>query len=472
MSQFVDEASQITGFTTTSGNGGGTDRFMCPELLEDEPKTTATDMWACGCLVWLILTDEIPYGHIVRKHAIPFAIMRGDKPIAQRNDTVDASLWAFISECWNRDPNQRPTALDLGLHLKSLLGSRTLFHLQSLRHTQSLESPHRNIRSMRFSPDGRFLAVVAGDNNVSIWNFEMGSISSSYFRILNVEETAQAVFWSKSQYYLLVETSFSVQIWAIETGQRSARLQSATLATWLPDSVAFSYVTLSGIFVKDLSDSSTKNMSIDVGTQELLAVIFAPDNTRVLVLTAGATPQTSNSDKAVLTIHNQVTSKVERSITFPVIPSGISLSRDGRFILVAHYKEAPEVWEIRVKGVPASETVELSYLHKYQAESGTKNYHKVHFGGFRDQFVIAKLRDGPITIWDRDTAGILHSIPIPLINQPTGLTSMSNCAEADNLMLAVGVGGGSMQVWAASQQSNGSSAVVESSFQGIGAVQR
>ncbi|KAG8955279.1 hypothetical protein FRC03_011225 [Tulasnella sp. 419] len=51
MSQFIDEASRINGFTTTSGQAGGTARFLCPEVLEDKPKTTATDIWAFACLI-------------------------------------------------------------------------------------------------------------------------------------------------------------------------------------------------------------------------------------------------------------------------------------------------------------------------------------------------------------------------------------------------------------------------------------
>ncbi|KAG8948916.1 hypothetical protein FRC03_000538 [Tulasnella sp. 419] len=50
MSQFIDEATRITGFTTTHANAGGTDRFLSPELLSDEPKTVATDIWAL--LAW------------------------------------------------------------------------------------------------------------------------------------------------------------------------------------------------------------------------------------------------------------------------------------------------------------------------------------------------------------------------------------------------------------------------------------
>ncbi|KAG8920918.1 hypothetical protein FRC02_000567 [Tulasnella sp. 418] len=54
LSQFLDEALKITGFTTTQSNIGGTDRYLCPELLEEEEKTTMSDMWAFACLIMLV----------------------------------------------------------------------------------------------------------------------------------------------------------------------------------------------------------------------------------------------------------------------------------------------------------------------------------------------------------------------------------------------------------------------------------
>ncbi|KAG8941692.1 hypothetical protein FRC03_004181, partial [Tulasnella sp. 419] len=96
MSQFLDEACRITGFTTTSAYAGGTDRFLCPELLEDEPKSIATDTWAFGCLVVQILTDQVPYESIMKKHAVPLAIIRGVLPMNNRHHQVEGALWCCL----------------------------------------------------------------------------------------------------------------------------------------------------------------------------------------------------------------------------------------------------------------------------------------------------------------------------------------------------------------------------------------
>ncbi|KAG8926019.1 hypothetical protein FRC03_009686 [Tulasnella sp. 419] len=113
MSQFIDESARITGFTTTHANAGGTDRFLSPELLSDNPKTTTSDIWAFGCVVVQILTGQIPFEWITQKYAVIPAIMRGERPIKGRDGRVDQELWDCLEKCWTMDPEDRPEASSL-----------------------------------------------------------------------------------------------------------------------------------------------------------------------------------------------------------------------------------------------------------------------------------------------------------------------------------------------------------------------
>ncbi|KAG8958408.1 hypothetical protein FRC03_009176 [Tulasnella sp. 419] len=113
MSQFLDEASHIAGFTTTNANIGGTDRYMSPELLEGEPRSTATDMWALGCLVLQILSDEIPYQRMTRKHEVLSAILRKEAPSKTRPEVMNRLIWDYIRKCWSVAPQDRPQVTDL-----------------------------------------------------------------------------------------------------------------------------------------------------------------------------------------------------------------------------------------------------------------------------------------------------------------------------------------------------------------------
>ncbi|KAG8928500.1 hypothetical protein FRC02_006829, partial [Tulasnella sp. 418] len=141
MSQFFDEAARITGYTTTNAYLGGTDRFMCPELLEDEPKSIATDMWAFGCLLMQILTDEIPYKRINRKHAILSAIGRGEQPSSIQHDTISTSLRDYILRCWKADPESRPQASECRVLLQpSDLDLLPIADLEEITEASSLGS--------------------------------------------------------------------------------------------------------------------------------------------------------------------------------------------------------------------------------------------------------------------------------------------------------------------------------------------
>ncbi|KAG8923378.1 hypothetical protein FRC02_011171, partial [Tulasnella sp. 418] len=120
MSQFIDDASRIAGLTTTNAHVGGTDRFMSPELLEDEPKTTATDVWALGCLIFQILTDELPYQHKSRRQAVITSILRGEPPAQSHNGAINETLWVCIKQCWAIAPNDRPMVCDIAPLLEPL----------------------------------------------------------------------------------------------------------------------------------------------------------------------------------------------------------------------------------------------------------------------------------------------------------------------------------------------------------------
>ncbi|KAG8949235.1 hypothetical protein FRC03_000406 [Tulasnella sp. 419] len=117
MAQFLDEALQITGFTTSMAYSGGTDRYFCPEILDEEPKTTMTDIWAYGCLVLLTLTGQLPYQHLSKRVALFNAVMRGDLPYKKPEGVIQDSLWNCLVKCWAFDPNDRPSISDLASHL-------------------------------------------------------------------------------------------------------------------------------------------------------------------------------------------------------------------------------------------------------------------------------------------------------------------------------------------------------------------
>ncbi|KAF8596615.1 kinase-like protein [Ceratobasidium sp. AG-I] len=114
-------ASMTLRFSQTSKNGGGTLRWMAPELLEimsDEleaaptpARNKQTDMYAFGME---ILTGRIPYFELRNDMSIYRAISiqrapNRPKELAEIDDRAN-KMWQLLMRCWDHDPEARPDA--------------------------------------------------------------------------------------------------------------------------------------------------------------------------------------------------------------------------------------------------------------------------------------------------------------------------------------------------------------------------
>ncbi|KAG8950064.1 hypothetical protein FRC03_000175 [Tulasnella sp. 419] len=127
MSHFIEKALQMTGFTTTTNQSGGTMRFMSPELFEDKPKTTMSDMWAFGCVILQIMRDHVPYSSCERSNSVNLAITRGIPPVPIDYDfkprsEAEKALWADVRSCWSLNPLERPDILRIKTRIGRVLG--------------------------------------------------------------------------------------------------------------------------------------------------------------------------------------------------------------------------------------------------------------------------------------------------------------------------------------------------------------
>ncbi|KAG9021248.1 hypothetical protein FS837_007416, partial [Tulasnella sp. UAMH 9824] len=125
VSSFVHESDAVSGLTT-SNSIRGSPRYMSPELtLEEQLKhTLQSDVWAWGCTVFEIMTEIIPYPTKQKSFAIAAEMYLKLAPgsIDALNTVIlgtgvdsacqagVSSLGSIISQCWNFNPTQRPTA--------------------------------------------------------------------------------------------------------------------------------------------------------------------------------------------------------------------------------------------------------------------------------------------------------------------------------------------------------------------------
>lgn len=111
---------------------------MAPELIAAEEVqirvTRATDVWAFGMTVvevcvyilsrilsmanWhqnmlQILTDRMPFAHIVNAAGVIVTVKEGGRPNRADCLKIPDNIWRTLERCWAVDPNQRPSSMTL-----------------------------------------------------------------------------------------------------------------------------------------------------------------------------------------------------------------------------------------------------------------------------------------------------------------------------------------------------------------------
>ncbi|QRV97549.1 kinase domain protein [Ceratobasidium sp. AG-Ba] len=107
--------------------GGGTLRWMAPELITEEGRRSKeADIYAMGMTMLEILTGRVPFQEIRSAFGIINAVVQR-KEIPARPDTILAQsrrglmLWAVLVRCWSYYPKERAKAEEIEV-LMSLLG--------------------------------------------------------------------------------------------------------------------------------------------------------------------------------------------------------------------------------------------------------------------------------------------------------------------------------------------------------------
>ncbi|KAG8946262.1 hypothetical protein FRC00_009706, partial [Tulasnella sp. 408] len=103
------DVNDHTGFTT-SGVTGGTSGYQAKELLDEEPATPATDVYAFGGLILAAMSGKQPFWN-KRPNATIIAVYNDKTPEPKDHPGLPAedSLWSLLSACWSGEPGHRPS---------------------------------------------------------------------------------------------------------------------------------------------------------------------------------------------------------------------------------------------------------------------------------------------------------------------------------------------------------------------------
>ncbi|KAI8076910.1 kinase-like domain-containing protein [Halteromyces radiatus] len=92
----------------------GTPNWMAPEVIELKGASTKSDIWSLGCTLIELVTGKPPYANIVPMSAM-FHIVEDDYPPLPKN--ISEEMRSFLVCCFQKNPNDRPTATQLKNHL-------------------------------------------------------------------------------------------------------------------------------------------------------------------------------------------------------------------------------------------------------------------------------------------------------------------------------------------------------------------
>ncbi|KAI3448664.1 hypothetical protein Pfo_005329 [Paulownia fortunei] len=102
----------------SSKSTAGTPEWMAPEVLRNEPSNEKCDVYSFGVILWELATLKLPWSGMNPMQvvgAVGFQNRRLDIP-----KEVDPLVARIIWECWQTDPNLRPSFQQLSVALKPL----------------------------------------------------------------------------------------------------------------------------------------------------------------------------------------------------------------------------------------------------------------------------------------------------------------------------------------------------------------
>ncbi|KAG8989351.1 hypothetical protein FRB94_001455 [Tulasnella sp. JGI-2019a] len=96
---------------TSSGGLRKSIRWCAPELLSDQSRSAASDVWAWACFLLEILKEKIPYHWIKSDVAVIGTISKGILPEKKESLRGPVDIWPVLRRCWELEPAKRTSAV-------------------------------------------------------------------------------------------------------------------------------------------------------------------------------------------------------------------------------------------------------------------------------------------------------------------------------------------------------------------------
>lgn len=112
----------------------GSPFWMAPEIIELKTPTTASDIWSLGCTIIELLTGFPPYFDATPFTAMYKMVHDAHPPLPEE---MTPELESFLKDCFQKDPNMRPSAADLIRHpwILRYVSDKSDFKVEDMRNT-------------------------------------------------------------------------------------------------------------------------------------------------------------------------------------------------------------------------------------------------------------------------------------------------------------------------------------------------
>jgi serine/threonine protein kinase len=85
--------------------------YLAPEVLSKKPYTKESDIYSLGMIMWELTTGKKPFHDRSHDQYLMLDILNGERP--QITDDTPEFYAEFMKRCWDRDPENRPTAKEI-----------------------------------------------------------------------------------------------------------------------------------------------------------------------------------------------------------------------------------------------------------------------------------------------------------------------------------------------------------------------
>ncbi|KAG9022833.1 hypothetical protein FRB95_014082, partial [Tulasnella sp. JGI-2019a] len=112
--------------TSPGLKGSGTARWKSPGLTNHELRTVKTDIYALGMTIVEVLTGREPFPHLRHEYIVYREVSKGHRPPFEptsRKGKDFKPLWEIAASCWEKEPENRPTAAKVVIRAAHLLAS-------------------------------------------------------------------------------------------------------------------------------------------------------------------------------------------------------------------------------------------------------------------------------------------------------------------------------------------------------------